>query len=356
MPRTRPIRRKAEDDEAVKQLLSDAEPPPVGEIEIELDDDPIGDIEISTDAPPPEPEARSEPRTAAPPPQDDAVAQALEAQRRAERLQADAIRQRDEALRHAREREAELSRERTDREDAEYNSILTAMAAEQSTIEKAEADYAAAAAAGDWATAAKAQRIMAVAGGRLDRLEDGKRTFESKREAVRTQPQPQPQQRQAPSFEQQIAGLPQNAQQWLRNHPEFMTDPAKNQEIQSAHNYLVNRKKVAQFSDAYFEALDQEFGFREAPKPAPQPAPQQQRRSMPMTAPVSREVPNAAGARSKNSMRLTEEERQAARDAIPDRPDLPKLTNAQKEYMYAKNKAKYEAMKANGTYSEQRQR
>ena len=75
-----------------------------------------------------------------------------------------------------------------------------------------------------------------------------------------------------------------------------------------------------------------------------------------MAAPVSREVPAASGTRKSNSMRLTEEERKVARESIPDRPDLPKLTNAQKEYMYAKNKAKYEQMRRDGTYTDQRQR
>jgi hypothetical protein len=358
MPRIRPPRRRAQQEE-VEQILQDAEPPPVGDIEIQLDDEPIGDLEVSIAAPPraeePEPRPAPQPRAV---PEDDAVARALEAQRRAEELHRDAVRQRDEAIRQAQERGAELSRERTDREDAEYNSVLTAIAAENSALEKAQADYAAAASVGDWATAAQAQRSMATAAGRLDRLEDGKRSFDSRREATsktRTEPQPPP--RQTPTFEQQIQGLPQNAQAWLRNHPEFMTDAAKNQEIQSAHSYLVNRRKVTAFSDAYFEAMNQEFGFNEQQPATRQPAaPQPQRRSMPMSAPVSREVPTASGTRQKNSMHLTEEERQTARLSIPDRPDLPKLTNAQKEYMYAKNKAKYETMKANGTYSEQRQR
>jgi hypothetical protein len=83
------------------------------------------------------------------------------------------------------------------------------------------------------------------------------------------------------------------------------------------------------------------------------------RRSMPMTAPVSRnESPSYSGKRtsSRGEMRLTEEERKIARDSIPDRPGAPRLTNAQKEYEYAKNKARYEEMKRNGTYSEQRDR
>ena len=49
-----------------------------------------------------------------------------------------------------------------------------------------------------------------------------------------------------------------------------------------------------------------------------------------------------------------QQERDIARRSIIDRPDMPPLTNAQKEYIYAQNKRKYAQMKANGTYSEQK--
>ena len=49
-------------------------------------------------------------------------------------------------------------------------------------------------------------------------------------------------------------------------------------------------------------------------------------------------------------MHLTEEERKIARISIMDRPDMPNLTNEQKEYIYAQNKRKLHAMRANGQY------
>ena len=74
-----------------------------------------------------------------------------------------------------------------------------------------------------------------------------------------------------------------------------------------------------------------------------------------MSAPVSRDVPTPTGQRqSSNKMTLTPEEVAIARASIVDRPDMPALTNAQKEYIYAQNKRKYQTMKANGTYSEQK--
>jgi hypothetical protein len=49
---------------------------------------------------------------------------------------------------------------------------------------------------------------------------------------------------------------------------------------------------------------------------------------------------------------LFAEERDIAHKSIPDRPDLPKLTNAQKEYMYLQQKQKYEQMRRDGTYDD----
>jgi hypothetical protein len=161
------------------------EPLPTDPIEIELKDDDIGDIQVDLAQPPAEdhaPPPKAAPKVAPEPVEDDALQKALAAQQRAEELQRTAQRERDEAIRRERERIAELEQERGGREEAEYNSVLTAIAAEQSALDKAEADAAAAATAGDWATSMKAQRVMATASARLDRLEDGKRAFETKRE------------------------------------------------------------------------------------------------------------------------------------------------------------------------------
>jgi len=347
---TRPrMQRARRPQPEVEQILSEAEPVPEGDIEITLEDDDVGEAEVSITEPPiaREPERRPVPQ------EDDAVARAVEAQRRAEQLQADAIRQRDEAIRRAQERETELARERTDREDAEYNSVLTAIAAEQSAMEKAEADYAAAASMGDWAAAAKAQRAMSIAGSRLDRLEDGKRSFDSRRESKTAEPPRQTAQGDPIEAQIQAMQMPEEGKAWLRSHRDYLTDQRKNAKLQAAHFEALDAAPIG--TPKYIEALEGALGLRQEREP--EPAPQPQKRSIPMTAPVSREVPTAAsGTRKQATMRLTEEERKIARDSIPDRPDLPKLTNAQKEYLYAKNKQKYHRMVADGTYDQQRQR
>src|SRR5260221_707731 len=259
MPRLKPPPAKPE------ELEIEETTPPVGEVEIELSGDPSGETEIELKVSPTvqsEPEPKPEPGV-----EDNPLQKALDAQKHAEEMQRTAQRERDEARRQASEREEELHRERGDREDAQYNSVLTAIAAEQSTLDKAEGDYAAFAAAGDWASAAKAQRIIASASARLDRLEDGKQAFENKRE---TKPAPEtrkPAPQDTPlDFEQRIQALPAPAKDWLRKHPEFINDTALNEKIGNTHNYLVKNKGIQQFSAAYFDALDDEFGLKATPQ------------------------------------------------------------------------------------------
>ncbi len=340
MPRLRPA--PNEKQEPVIQHFDEA---PTEAIEIELpDDDIVEPTEVDiTPAPKEEPKPKPEPT------EDNPLQRALDAQQRAEELQRTAQRERDEAVRRSREHEVELTRERGERQDAEYNSVLTAIAAEQSSLEKAESDYAAFAAAGDWGNAAKAQRIMASAASRVDRLEESKQVFEkTKKEEPTQRPAPAPA---AQDFEQKIASLPDTAKTWLRKHPEYMNDTALNRKIQAAHGTIVELEGVEAFSPAYFDALDTRFGFK-APPPKEEPKPQPgKQRSIPMTAPPSREVPSASGQRSKpGTMTLSPEERLIARTSIMDRPGLPNMTNAEKEFLYAKNKARLHKMRASGEY------
>jgi hypothetical protein len=83
---------------------------------------------------------------------------------------------------------------------------------------------------------------------------------------------------------------------------------------------------------------------------APMPAP---KRSLPMTAPVSREVPNVTGSRRSTEMTLSAEERAVARASIIDRPDMPPLSDAQKEFLYLQNRERMRELKRQGVISDQ---
>lgn len=310
---------------------------PTEPVEINLAPDDDGGTEVDLAPPARTPKVEPEPA-----PEPSFIEQQLAATRRAEDLQ----RVNSEQVRQLAERDAELVREREGRSDAEYNSVLTAIAAEQSALDKAEADYAGFSSVGDFGNAAKAQRIMSTAAARLDRLEEGKVAFEQKRDAPKPAPAATPQA--APlDFEQRIAQLPDTAKSWLRKHPEFVNDASLNTKIGHAHNYLTGMRNVEAFSPAYFDALDTEFGFKAEPQAEAPPQQPQQRRSMPVSAPVSRDVPTASGQRQKpGSMTLTAEERQIARSSFT----ASDMTNEQKEYLYAQNKKKLATMRSNGQY------
>jgi hypothetical protein len=99
---------------------------------------------------------------------------------------------------------------------------------------------------------------------------------------------------------------------------------------------------------------------RRAPEPPeaerepfrPQPSMPERRISAPMVAPVAREAPSYGGKRMSSNNTLTPAEREIAHSAIPDRPDLPRLTNTQKEYMYLQQKQRYEEMRRTGEYDD----
>jgi hypothetical protein len=83
-------------------------------------------------------------------------------------------------------------------------------------------------------------------------------------------------------------------------------------------------------------------------RPAPSAPPLPKRRSMPMSAPVSRDYVSVSG-RPRESNTLTADERQIAHNSFSD----PRMSNEQKEYLYLKNRQKLHRMRDSGEYSEQ---
>ncbi len=86
--------------------------------------------------------------------------------------------------------------------------------------------------------------------------------------------------------------------------------------------------------------------------PVADPIVPQRQNSLPMTAPVSRAAIDYSGrsVRDSTKIKLSAEERDMAHRSIVDRPDLPRLSDADKEYIYARNKAKLLRMRQSGEY------
>lgn len=80
-------------------------------------------------------------------------------------------------------------------------------------------------------------------------------------------------------------------------------------------------------------------------------APPPPKRSMPMSAPPSRDAPSVSGHRQPPGWNhLTAEERQIARNSFGD----PNMSNEEKELLYLRNRQKLHRMRQDGSYSEQR--
>src|SRR5262245_46837214 len=106
-----------------------------------------------------------------------------------------------------------------------------------------------------------------------------------------------PRQPARPTVEEILAaspGLPENAKNWLRGHPDYLLVPEKNQLLVDNHNTAKYLADGQEFSGRYFEKLEEVLGLRPKSSPAPQPQPQRPRydhHAPPPAAPVHRETP-----------------------------------------------------------------
>jgi hypothetical protein len=212
---------------------------------------------------------------------------------------------------------------------------------EQPTVEPSAADQAA-------QSALKA---------RLQEMEQAERIT---REAV-SHPQlaTEPQEPQAPTTEQILAAsaLPERAKNWLRQRPEYVTDPIKNARLVKMHN-VAEYQAGGEFTDSYFDRMEILLGLKQEAQPRQiqeRPATQQgngaqhssparqQQRSVPMSAPPTRDVPSMSSGRPQSHRApLTQAEHDIARSCGISPQE------------YAEQKEKMERMKAAGALQDGR--
>lgn len=203
----------------------------------------------------------------------------------------------DEARRRA-EDDARSQRQAADdaRKDAEKaraevagsqaESIDSGIAAAQSAAEAASRTLQDAYEKGDFGAVAKAQREISRAEAQLVRLEDAKADMEARRTAEPEVKPRQETQRAAPEPEDPVdryiaqfkGQLPGKAQEWLRAHPDAVTDYRQNQRLIGA-NHIALADGHPAYSDAFFAVLDQQLGYAETqrttttkPRSRPMPA------------------------------------------------------------------------------------
>lgn len=249
-------------------------------------------------------------------------------------------RQLAEARQRAQESEAKSTEHQNAELEAQYDSVLNALAAAESDATSAEIALAQAAERGDYKAQAEAQRKLSRAEASLLNLEQGKGALEAKREAIKTAPA----KKDTPGdpFEAAIAALPDSAKTWLRGHREYMTDQQKNVEIQYFHNQVLREGHPA-YSPAYFESLETKLGMRQA-KTDDDDEPEEPR-SRTVSAPVSRDPPSpTTGRAAPQKVTLSAEEREIARSSMPN------MEPGEAERVYALNKLKLQQAKREGHY------
>lgn len=218
--------------------------------------------------------------------------------------------------------------------DARVQMVETALAQVKQQEEVFESQLAELWQAGDMAAAAKIQRQMGEATAKRLTLENG---LEQLKNAPKPQPAPQP----APGNPvEEIAGnllrggSPRSAQ-WVRDHPQYVTDPNLNQRLVKAAEFAGTEGYNVD-SPEYVARVEQLLGINMADRvtngreqvPA-QPA--QRREAAPAAAPVSRGA-NGNGSGNPSRVTLTRDEREMAGNLFPD------LSQTEAEKAYARNK------------------
>lgn len=201
--------------------------------------------------------------------------------------------------------------------DSQLTMVNTAIESAKQSMTVLKANYAQASRDGDFDAAADAQAEMATVAVNLRTLENGKVNLEE--QAKRPAPQAEPAQNSDPveKFLSQIQ-ISRRSADWLRNHPDYVTNAGMNRKMVRAHEDLEDEGYVAD-TDAYFHEMERRLGVSgrqetverrddSALSGAAEPV---ARRSAPAAAPVTRSG-TANGADRPGTVRLSAAEREMA--------------------------------------------
>jgi hypothetical protein len=150
------------------------------------------------------------------------------------------------------------------------------------------------------------------------RLQEMERAAEIEREAINQQPR-YADEPQTPTAEQIIEStqLSSRAKAWLREHPEYISDRAKNSEIIALHSAAMRQAGGEEWTDNYFRQMEGLLGLRPQQNQRPAAAPvRQQYKGPTLSAPPHRDVPSMTSGRPQSFREpLTRAEVEIARAA-----------------------------------------
>lgn len=171
---------------------------------------------------------------------------------------------RKQAEYYARQQAQQVGYARNEVQDSNLKIILNAIDATEQAAANAERDYAMAMANGDYANAARAQRLIAQAESHLLQLQNGKNRLE---ETLQQPAEGSVYEQQVPSFEPRIpqdpvemyaSRLAPKSAQWLRNHPEAAENIEK---LTAAHAAATQLKGYEPESKEYFKYIEKQLGY-----------------------------------------------------------------------------------------------
>lgn len=223
---------------------------------------------------------------------------------------------REEAERRVRQANEENVSTRRNAADAQYDSVVNALAAAESELVNTKAAYKVALSEGDFERAADLSGDIGMAATKVREFQAGKSVLEQRRQAGDQQQQ---QQQPSDGREAYIQTMPPRTAAWLRRNDRFFTDGNFQKMIQGAHALALG--KGMQFeSDEYFEYIEEQSGLRQPAQQTQAAAPTTaasattQRHSAPAMAAAPPAGSTASTSRtSSTTITLTAEERDLCR-------------------------------------------
>lgn len=215
---------------------------------------------------------------------------------------------RREAEKRAREFENVSVKAQTEVQETNLHLITGAIDSIKRDTTILKDNYKRALASGNYEQAAEIQEQMSTNATKLMRLEDGKSELERR---------PKPEIREMPRsidpVDDFVSRLSPASAQWVKAHPECVTNPGLNEMMIAAHT-IAMRKSIPVDSPEYFRYIEDTLGYSQSiPKESSEPtqAVSGGRQAAPSPAPVSRAA-STSGTSRPNVVRLNEAEREIA--------------------------------------------
>lgn len=153
------------------------------------------------------------------------------------------------AERQLHQSQIEVHKARIDVDDTNLQLVVNAIDTVTRDMELLKQAHTFALQNGDYARATEIQSELSANSAKLLQLENG-------RQAMQSAPKPQPPAPvQTDPVEDFASRLSPRSADWVRKHPEFVRDPAKNRKMIAAHELAV-ADGIAPDTDAYFEAIE----------------------------------------------------------------------------------------------------